>query len=85
MTDSNNPADKGSKVLMPWSPAARLSMLQMRSARELWVRDGLAHGASVEAIAAEEGLAEAEAIALVGELLFERPAGLGDMLRALPI
>jgi hypothetical protein len=81
MSDPNNSADKGLKLLMPWSPAARLSMLQMRWARELRIRDGVAHGASIEAIAAEEGLAEAEARALVGELLAEGAAE----PRALPI
>ena len=81
MSDPNNSADKASKLLMPWSPAARLSMLQMRWARELRIRDDVAHGASIEAIAAEEGLAEAEARALVGELLAEGAAE----PRALPI
>ena len=53
----------------------------MRWARELRIRDDVAHGASIEAIAAEEGLAEAEARALVGELLAEGATG----PRALPI
>ena len=52
MSDPNS-ADKA-RLLMPWSPAARLSMLQMRWARELRIRDDVAHGASIEAIAAEE-------------------------------
>ena len=81
MSDPNNSADKASKLLMPWSPAARLSMLQMRWARQLRIRDSIAHGASIGAIAAEEGLAEAEARALVGELLAEGAAE----PRALPI
>ena len=85
MSDPNNSADKASKVLMPWSPAARLSMLQMRWARELRIRDGVAQGASIGAIAAEEGLSEVEACALVGELLAGDAAQPGATLRALPI
>jgi hypothetical protein len=51
----------------------------MRWARELRIRDSVAEGASIGTIAAEEGLAEAEARALVGELLAEgavEPRGL---------
>jgi hypothetical protein len=81
MSDPNDSADKAPKILMPWSPAARLSMLQMRWARELRIRDSVAEGASIAAIAAEEGLAEAEARALVGELLAEGATA----PRALPI
>ncbi len=85
MSDPNNSADKTSRLLMPSSPAARLSMLQMRWARELRIRDGVAQGASIGTIAAEEGLSEAEAGALVGELLAEGAAKPGATLAALPI
>jgi hypothetical protein len=85
MSDPSNSADKASRLLMPWSPAARLSMLQMRWARELRIRDSVAQGASIGTIAAEEGLSEAEARALVGELLAEGAAEPGATLRALPI
>ena len=85
MSDLNNSADKVSKVPMPWSPAARLSMLQMRWARELRIRDSIAHGASVGVIAAEEGLAEPEARTLVDELLTQSAAEPGASLMALPI
>jgi hypothetical protein len=85
MSDPNNSTDKASRQLMPWSPAARLSMLQMRWARELRIRDSIAHGASVGVIAADEGLAEAEARTLVGELLAQSAAEPGASLMALPI
>jgi hypothetical protein len=75
MSDPNNSADKASRLLMPWSPAARLSMLQMRWARELRIRDSVAQGASIGTIAGEEGVPEAEARALVDELLAEGAGG----------
>ncbi len=50
------------------SPAP-MAALQVRRARELRVLDMLAHGASAETIAEEEGLTASAARALVGELL----------------